>query len=153
MKKFNNAEDLSLNQTEAAVAAIGNTKEKVTGCRTVLLVEDNLTNQKLAMMLLNKLGYQFILAVNGREAVEAVRTQRPDLILMDCQMPEMDGFDATIAIREMEKISDRHTPIIAMTTNALYGDREKCLSAGMDDYLSKPISPKLFKQMLERWLG
>lgn len=151
MNKLNTSV-FSLSEAEAAAAA-GSIEGKTAGSRTVLLAEDNPTNQKLAMMLLNKLGCQIILAANGREAVEAVRMRMPDLVLMDCQMPEMDGFDATIAIRELERPRGRHTPIIAMTANAMHGDREKCLSAGMDDYLSKPISPKQFKQMLERWLS
>lgn len=117
----------------------------------VLLAEDNKANQKLALLLLKKLNYQATLAMNGLEAVEASATDNYDLILMDCQMPEMDGFEATIAIREAEKNTGRHIPIIAMTANAMQGDREKCLSVGMDDYISKPINPKQLKLILERW--
>ena len=118
---------------------------------TVLLAEDNRANQKLAMLLLTKLGYQVELAVNGQEAVAAVKQGNYDVVLMDCQMPEMDGFEATIQIRQLEKGTERHLPIIAMTANAMQGDREKCLSVGMDDYISKPINPKQLKQMLEQW--
>lgn len=118
----------------------------------ILLVEDNRTNQKLATMLLEKLGYRVQLAMNGREAVEAVDKGSYALVLMDCQMPEMDGFEATIAIREQEKNSGKHIPIVAMTANAMQGDKEKCLVAGMDDYISKPINSKQLQQVLENWL-
>ena len=118
----------------------------------LLLVEDNAANQKLATLLLHKLGYQVVFAANGREAVETVRTAKPDLVLMDCQMPEMDGFAATEEIRELERYAERHVPIIAMTANALQGDREKCIAVGMDDYISKPITPLALKATLERWL-
>ena len=117
----------------------------------VLLAEDNPANQKLAMLILGKLGYQVTAVINGLEVVEAAQRGQYDLILMDCQMPEMDGFEATLAIREAEKATGRHIPIIAMTANAMQGDREKCLAVGMDDYISKPINPKQLKQILENW--
>jgi len=119
--------------------------------RFILLAEDNLANQKLAMLVLGKLGCQVTPVVNGLEVVEAVRRGQYDIILMDCQMPEMDGFEATLAIREVEKTTGQHIPIIAMTANAMQGDREQCLAGGMDDYISKPISPKQLKQIIERW--
>ena len=122
------------------------------GTKRVLLVEDNVANQKLASMILKKLGYEVILAANGKEAVSGMENP-PDLILMDCQMPEMDGFEATVAIREMEQSIGRHVPIVAMTANAMQGDRERCIAAGMDDYISKPISPKLMQEKLELWLS
>lgn len=119
--------------------------------RRILLAEDNKANQKLAMMILQKIGYEVVVAENGREAVAAAIMGDYDLILMDCQMPEMDGFEATIAIRAEEKITQRHIPIIAMTANAMQGDRDKCLGAGMDDYITKPINPKSLKEFLAGW--
>ena len=106
----------------------------------VLLAEDSLTNQKLAVALLEKRGHTVIVVNNGLEAIAALETgELFDVILMDIQMPEMDGLEATAAIREQEKQTDRHIPIIAMTAHAMTGDRERCLSAGMDSYVSKPI--------------
>jgi len=139
---------LSTNVVEVATTVSEAMKE--TGIK-ILLAEDNKANQKLAMLLLTKLGYQVQLAMNGQEAVAAVRQGSYDLILMDCQMPEMDGFEATVQIRQLETSTGKHIPIIAMTANAMQGDREKCLAVGMDDYISKPINPKQLKQILERW--
>ena len=141
-----------LSSPDAATADMPTTTEPP-GQRTVLLAEDNPANQKLAGMILHKLGYRVILAANGREAVDASKSAQFDLILMDCQMPEMDGFEATTAIRNAEKAGGSHIPIIAMTANAMKGDREKCLSAGMDDYLTKPIVPLQLKKVLERWIN
>lgn len=116
----------------------------------VLLVEDNLVNQKVASHFLKNFGCEVDLASNGREAVNADFSTRYDLIFMDCQMPEMDGYEATRAIRTTEKQADepRHVPIIALTAHALESDRQKCLTVGMDDYLSKPIDQKKLKQIL-----
>lgn len=118
----------------------------------VLVVEDNAVNQKVAQRLLERLGYVVTLAGNGREAVEVVQTSTFDAILMDCQMPEMDGFEATRTIRTLEQSSPLGPrgplPIIAITAHAMPSDREKCLAAGMDDYLSKPIRPKLLAELL-----
>jgi signal transduction histidine kinase/ligand-binding sensor domain-containing protein/CheY-like chemotaxis protein len=108
---------------------------------TVLLVEDNRVNQMVAKRLLERWGHVVVVAANGREAVTANAKQTFDVILMDVQMPEMNGFEATAAIREVEHASGDHTPIIAMTAHAMKGDRERCLAGGMDDYLSKPIDP------------
>ena len=105
----------------------------------VLVVEDNVINQKVAVRLLERLGCRVDVAANGREAVTLLTQLTYDMILMDCQMPEMDGFAATAAIRQREMSTGQHVPIIAMTANAMQGDRERCLAAGMDGYLAKPI--------------
>ena len=108
----------------------------------ILLAEDNRVNQAVASRLLDKLGHTFVIANSGREAVELVKQQTFDLVLMDIQMPEMDGIAATKEIRQQEKLSQGHIPIIAMTAHAMKGDRALCLDAGMDGYVSKPISPE-----------
>ena len=105
----------------------------------MLVVEDNAVNRKVAVGILRNLGYDADVAIDGVEAVEALSHRRYDAILMDCQMPRMDGYDATRAIRSLE-YGDRHTPIIAMTASAMESDREACLAAGMDEFLSKPIA-------------
>ena len=117
----------------------------------VLLVEDNALNQKLAIALLKKWGHDVRIANNGIEALEIHATQPFDLILMDLQMPVMGGFEATATIREREKNGFKRTPVIAMTANALEGDREKCIAQGMDDYLSKPFKPEAFIQILKKY--
>ena len=118
----------------------------------VLLVEDNRVNQRVALLLLERLGLPAQIANNGREAVEAVRQNKFSAILMDCHMPEMDGFEATAAIRKLESLSGTYTPIIAVTALAMSGDRERCIAAGMDDYLPKPIDKELLKIKLNHWL-
>ncbi len=115
----------------------------------VLLVEDSPMNQKLAQAVLKKAGHQVTVANNGREGLEAWRSATFDVVLMDIQMPEMDGFEATQAIREREKQLGSHIPIIAMTAHALKGDRERCLEAGMDEYISKPIHAKQLLETIE----
>jgi signal transduction histidine kinase/CheY-like chemotaxis protein/HPt (histidine-containing phosphotransfer) domain-containing protein len=117
----------------------------------VLLAEDNVVNQRVATKLLEQLGCSVDLAVNGRRAVEALRTNRYDVVVMDCQMPEMDGFEATRAIRA-EEGDGRHTPIVAMTANAMAGDRERCIEAGMDGYLTKPVRPDELAAAISQWL-
>ncbi len=119
----------------------------------VLVVEDNAVNQKVAVLMLKKMGYRADVAVNGREAVDALKQVSYDLVLMDQQMPEMDGLEATRVIRSSADVTNRRVPIIAMTANALKGDRERCLEAGMDDYLSKPVKPDQLKSKLDQWLA
>ena len=116
----------------------------------ILVADDNLVNQRVAVGQLRNLGYRAELVNNGREVLGALEHADFDIILMDCQMPELDGFATTAEIRRREGTA-RHTTIIAMTANALDGDHERCVSAGMDDYLSKPIKPEVLRLMLERW--
>jgi CheY-like chemotaxis protein len=119
----------------------------------VLLVEDNLVNRKVALRMLDQRGLSADIAVNGREAVERWQQGNYDVVLMDIQMPEMDGFEATRAIREREHRGRRRTIIIAMTANAMQGDRERCLAAGMDDYLTKPVQAERLVSTLATWAG
>ncbi len=119
----------------------------------VLLAEDNAVNQTLALRLLEKHGYSVIVASNGAEAVAAFENDRFDVVLMDIQMPEMDGFEATAAIRAKEKLTGGHVPIVAMTAHALKGDQERCISAGMDAYVSKPIRTSELFSTLESMLA
>jgi CheY-like chemotaxis protein/HPt (histidine-containing phosphotransfer) domain-containing protein len=116
----------------------------------ILLVEDNKMNQLVSTKLLEKLGFGYDIANHGGEAVRAVAARDYDAILMDCQMPEMDGYEATAEIRRIEGTT-RHTPIIAMTAAAMEGDRERCLAAGMDDYITKPVRLQAVASVLERW--
>jgi two-component system, sensor histidine kinase and response regulator len=119
----------------------------------ILLAEDNLINQKLALRLLEKFGYRAEAVANGREAVKALETTSYDLVLMDVQMPEMDGFEATRTIRNPNsKVRNHEIPIIAMTAHAMKGDRTRCLKEGMDDYVSKPIQPQQFLDTIERYI-
>jgi two-component system, sensor histidine kinase and response regulator len=118
----------------------------------ILLTEDNRINQNLATRLLEKRGHRVVVANNGKEALAALAGGAFDLVLMDVQMPEMDGLQATIAIREQEKVTGVHQPIIAMTALAMKGDRERCMAAGSDGYLSKPISPELLDEALDRYV-
>jgi len=119
----------------------------------ILLAEDNAINQKLAMSLLENRGHHIVLARNGNEAVAAYASGTFDLILMDIQMPEMDGIEATRQIREKEQTGKRHIPIAAMTAHAMKGDREKCLAAGMDGYISKPIKAAELYEVIETLVG
>ncbi len=119
----------------------------------VLVAEDNLTNQDVAVAMLEKCGCRVSLAENGRQAVEIFLQEKPDLVLMDCQMPEMDGYQATCEIRNYEKKMNIKTPIVALTANAIEGDRQKCLAAGMDDYLSKPFKQEELMNILGKWFG
>ncbi len=120
--------------------------------KPILVAEDNFVMQQLAVLRIRKMGLNAYPVSNGREVLEAIEKNEYALILMDCQMPEMDGFEATIAIRRNETKTGGHTPIIAMTASAMVGDREHCITSGMDDYLSKPVSQEQLTEVLRRWL-
>jgi two-component system sensor histidine kinase/response regulator len=117
----------------------------------ILLAEDNAINQKLAVVLLQKAGYSVDAVETGAQALEKVQVDTYSAVLMDVQMPDMDGLEATQLIRELEKKTGHHLPIIAMTAHAMQGDRERCLEAGMDDYITKPLEPKVLISALDRW--
>ena len=112
-----------------------------------------MVNQKVAVSLLSRLGHEVTVAPDGQAAVDAYRRQPFDLILMDVQMPVLSGYDATRAIRQIEQTTGTHIPIVAMTARAMKGDRERCLEAGMDDYLSKPIHGKRVMEVIRRALS
>ena len=120
----------------------------------VLLVEDYKANVLVATALLEEFGYGYAVAGNGQEALHIVKSQHFDLVLMDVQMPGIDGFEATHFIRAWEKTQGgKRLPIIGMTAHALAGDKERCLAVGMDDYIAKPFHPDIFKEKLEKYLG
>ena len=136
---------------EAPVAPV--TRHSLREDRTrlrILLAEDNPVNQRLAVRLLEKQGHTVVVASDGRQVLELLERQPVDVVLMDVQMPEMDGLEATAAIRQKEQDNGRHLPIVAMTAHAMKGDRERCLAAGMDDYLAKPIQPRELYKLIER---
>jgi len=112
----------------------------------ILVAEDNQVNQKIVMRTLEKFQYTLSVANDGEEALEQWKNNPVDLILMDVQMPKMDGLQATQAIRELEKGTGKRVPIIALTAHAMKGDKERCLEAGMDDYLQKPVNPNILKE-------
>ncbi|MDL1963157.1 MAG: response regulator [Deltaproteobacteria bacterium] len=121
--------------------------------RRILVVEDNIVNQKIAIKILEKYGYRVNAVANGQEALHALKLASYDLVLMDCQMPVMDGYEATKEIRNSNsKVMNNKIFVIAMTANAMKGDREKCINAGIDDYIAKPINPQALKKTIERWL-
>jgi CheY-like chemotaxis protein len=115
----------------------------------ILIAEDNPTNQQLLRRILEKRGHAVVVACDGREALTLLSQQEFDLVLMDVQMPEMDGLQATVAIRDRERTTGRHEKIIALTAHAMKGDEERCLASGMDGYLSKPIQLRLLERVLE----
>jgi CheY-like chemotaxis protein len=117
----------------------------------ILIAEDNAINQKVIERMVQKLGYRVDLVGNGREAIDALGGSSYSLVFMDCQMPEMDGFEACREIRKLN--GGAQIPIIAITANAMKGDRERCLAAGMDDYVSKPFKQEDLRLVIERWLG
>src|SRR5690606_11744684 len=119
----------------------------------ILVAEDNEVNQLVFSQILVDTPHRFHIVGNGQLAVEAYREMKPRMILMDVSMPGMNGLEATGAIRELEAQTGRHVPIVGVTAHALKGDRERCIEAGMDDYLSKPISPKALLEKVETWVG
>jgi CheY-like chemotaxis protein len=116
----------------------------------ILLAEDNEVNRRVAIRILEKEGHSVVAVEDGKKAVAAVLSQNFDLVLMDVQMPEMDGLEATRAIRQMETRTLTHLPIIALTAHAMSDDRERCLQAGTDDYISKPFNPQVLLRLLEK---
>jgi CheY-like chemotaxis protein len=139
---------------EAEAQAVSDADESpkpVTPPALILVAEDNLINQKLALRLLQKLGHRATVVANGQEAIDALAGTPFDLVLIDCQMPVMDGYQATRRIREMEAISGRHLPVIALTANVLTEEREHCRAAGMDDYLSKPVRLAELAAKIDQW--
>ena len=136
---------------ESSVSVTHQTVPKQTKGLRVLLAEDNTVNQKVASRVLQKHGHHVTLASNGREALAALDQAHFDVVLMDVQMPEMDGFETTAVIRDRERISAAHLPIIAMTAHAMRGDRERCIAAGMDNYISKPLNAPELIELLEKF--
>ncbi len=124
--------------------------EKLEHPVSVLLVEDNVLNQKLIFLSLSKYGFKIDIANHGREALEKLESGKYDLILMDLMMPVMDGLEATVAIRDKEKVTKEHIPIVGLTANTYDADREKCLSYGMDEYMTKPFDLQEFFNNLKK---
>jgi signal transduction histidine kinase/DNA-binding response OmpR family regulator len=141
---------LGLERKEPAPQAAPDREDPAGTPMRILLAEDNTVNQKLATAMLTRLGHHVTLAVNGAEAVVEWRDSEFDLIFMDVQMPGLDGFEATRRIRLGERTKGGHTPIVAMTAHAMIGDRERCIEAGMDDYVSKPVSRKILEEAVAR---
>jgi signal transduction histidine kinase/DNA-binding response OmpR family regulator len=140
-------------QTGSKPGALAQTAPDPMPCASrVLVAEDNPVNQRVAVRLLERMGLRPEIAGDGEQALEALARERYDLVLMDCQMPRMDGFEATARIRGDERLGGRAMPVIAMTANAMEGDRERCLAAGMDDYLGKPVRPDELRAVLLHWL-
>jgi CheY-like chemotaxis protein len=131
-------------------SALGGTTSLKKKPTRILLAEDNIINQKVAVGLLNNIGYSADVANNGLEVLAALDLRPYDLILMDCQMPELDGYETTAKVRA--RADCKAIKIIAMTANAMRGESEKCLEAGMDDYLSKPVRLETLRDMVSRWM-
>src|SRR5262249_691440 len=134
----------------AAPHAVAPAAVPASGLR-ILVVEDNAVNQRVIEAMLAKRGYVVECAGNGREGLERIAENQYALVFMDCQMRELDGYEATAALGGRERPGE-HLPVVAMTAHAMKGDRERCLAAGMDDYLAKPLRPELLDAVLERWL-
>jgi CheY-like chemotaxis protein len=132
-----------------APAAPGH-EQRIKPALDILLVEDNPVNRKLAQRVLEKEGYRVVAADNGVAALKTLERKHFDLVLMDVQMPRMDGIETTVAIRNRERITGEHIPVVALTAHAMAGDRERCLKAGMDGYLIKPIQPAMLLEAIER---
>jgi CheY-like chemotaxis protein len=152
---FRPAPEVSERQAIADAEPLGSIPAGIRKARStrILLAEDSPVNQQVARRILEKYGHSVVIANNGRQALDAAMTQEFDIILMDVQMPEMDGLEATAALRELEEQSGKHVPVIAMTAHAMTGDRERCLAAGMDDYLSKPIQISELLKVVDRYAG
>ncbi|MCH6256410.1 response regulator [Puniceicoccaceae bacterium K14] len=143
-------ESLLLRDTNRIPIA-ANEPQLAEGAERILVVEDNAVNQKVAKMMLKKLGYGCIIANNGKEACEILKTRSFEMVLMDCQMPVMDGFQATHEIRTTLSL-EKHLPIIAFTANVSEGNKQRCLDAGMDGFMTKPVNRKLLESMVEKWM-
>jgi CheY-like chemotaxis protein len=142
------AGDIEDNAVKAMVDSVGVLKGKV------LLVEDNPVNQLVSSKMLEKIGLDYVVADDGAKAIQCLLDEGDfDLVLMDCHMPVMDGFEACRQIRQVDRANIKKVTIIAMTANVLEGDKERCLAAGMDDYISKPVKMADLKQMLYHWLN
>jgi two-component system sensor histidine kinase/response regulator len=140
-----------ISRTESgAEPALTGRKIRSKGKLRILVAEDNEVNRRVALRILEKEGHQVVMVGDGKKALEILRVQTFDLVLMDIQMPEMDGLEATRAIREGEGQTGKHIPIIALTAHAMSGDRERCLEAGTDDYISKPINARALLDLLEK---
>jgi PAS domain S-box-containing protein len=136
----------------AAEVQLKTTNKKTRRSEVLLIAEDYPVNQQVAQLYLEQLGFASDVANNGKEVLEALSRNDYALLLMDCQMPELDGFETTMAVRKSEFLTGRHIPIIAMTAHAMTGDRERCMAAGMDDYITKPVDPKELGETVNRWL-
>src|SRR5271165_776277 len=140
---------MAVDSLRETIAAQGLSVRPGVGLDPILIAEDNAINQKVIERMIQKLGYRVDLVSNGREAIEALSRLTYSLIFMDCQMPEMDGFEACREIRK--QWPESRIPIVAITANAMKGDRERCLAAGMDDYVSKPFKQEDLRLVIERW--